>query len=257
MSSPAPDPVSPATLAEFFAGRHIPVYCVADFKTIRAPAGRHPRDLLPSGRTIIIFAVVMPDRLFFGTEREQVDETIAIRNTLESTVYALRDLLERNGSPTEAIVPFLQLVVQEGILKGRLSLKHCAADAGLGTLGDNSLLIHPRYGNRLALAAVVTEQEIEPGPVPGGTATCTHCNRCTDACLAGAIHGGVVTQTSCRNLTDYVPRPLRPLAWWMMRGRWSARLVTVLLNMAASRVKIRGTCTACMTACPHFKIPER
>ncbi len=257
MSLSAPNPVSPATLAEFFAGRHIPVYCVADVETIRAPAGRHPRDLLPAGRTIIIFGAVMPDRLFFGTEREQAEETNTIKNTLESTAYALRDLLELNGFPTEAIVPFLQLVVQGGILRGRLSLKHCAADAGLGILGDNSLLIHPRYGNRLALAAVITEMEIEPDPVTGGTATCRHCHRCTDACAAGAINGGVVTQISCRNLTGYVPRPLRPLAWRMMRGRWSARLVTVLLNMAASRVEIRGTCSACMTACPYFKIPER
>ncbi|HII99899.1 MAG TPA: hypothetical protein HA272_11755 [Methanoregula sp.] len=257
MSSPAPVPVSPATLADFFAGRHIPAYCVADVKTIRAPAGRHPRDILPSCRTIIIFAVVMPDRLFFGTERQQSEETNAIRNTLESTASALRGLLEQNGSPTEAIVPFLQLVVQHGILRGQLSLKHCAADAGLGTLGDNSLLIHPRYGNRLALAAVITELAIEPGPATGVTAACLHCNRCIEACAAGAIHGGVVTQTSYRNLTDYVPRPLRPLAWRMMQGRWSARLVTVLLNLAASHVEIRGTCTACMTACPYFKIPEQ
>ncbi len=257
MSSPVPVPVSPATLADFFAGRHIPAYCVADVRTIRAPAGRHPRDILPSCRTIIIFAIVMPDRLFFGTEREQSEATNAIRNTLESTAYSLRDLLEREGSASVAVVPFHQFVVQDGILRGRLSLKHCAADAGFGILGDNSLLIHPRYGNRLALAAAVTEQEIEPGPLQAGTATCTHCNRCTDACPAGAIRCGVVTQTSCRNLTDYVPHPLRPLAWRMMRGTWSARLVTVLLNMTASRVEIRGTCTACMTACPHFKIPER
>lgn len=199
----------------------------------------------------------MPDRFFFGTEQEQSEETNAIRSTLESTASALRDLLERSGSRTETIVPFQQLVIEDGILRGRLSLKHCAADVGLGTLGDNSLLIHPRYGNRLALAAVVTEQAIEPGPATGVAAACLHCNRCVTACAAGAIHGGVVTQTLCRNLTDYVPRPLRPLAWRMMRGRWSARLVTVLLNMAASHVEIRGTCTACLTACPYFKIPER
>jgi epoxyqueuosine reductase len=257
MCSPASGPVTFDALSRFFAEQKVPVFSVADISQILAPAGRHPRDILPSCRTIIIFAVVMPDRFFFGTGKEQSDATNRIKKVLESTAYALRDLLEQNGSRTEAIVPFLRLVIEDGNLRGRLSLKHCAADAGLGTLGDNSLLIHPRYGNRLALAAVVTEQAIGTGPATGGTAACTHCNRCTDACAAGAIRGGVVTQTSCRNLTDYVPRPFRPLAWRMMRGRWSARLVTVLLNMAASRVEIRGTCTACMTVCPHFKIPER
>lgn len=257
MCRPASRPVSPDTLEEFFVGRHIPAYCVADVASIRAPAGRHPRDILPSCHTIIIFGVVMPDRLFSGTEREQSEETNNLRQTLESTAFALRDLLEREGFVSVAIVPFLQLVVQDGILRGRLSLKHCAADAGFGTLGDNGLLIHPRYGNRLALAAVVTEGVTGPGPALIGTAACTHCNRCATACTAGAVHNGVVTQTLCRNLTDYVTRPLRPLAWRLMRGRYSARLITVLLNAAASCVEIRGTCTACMTACPHFKIPER
>jgi len=257
MSTLASVHISPATLADFFAVRHIPAYCVADVGIIRAPAGRHPRDILPSCRTIIIFGVVMRDRLFFGTEREQSEETNNIKQTLESTRFALRDLLKREGFASVAVVPFLQLVVEDGILRGRLSLKHCAADAGFGTLGENGLLIHPRYGNRLALAAVVTDGVIGPGPVQAGTATCTHCNRCARACTTGAIHDGIVTQTLCRNLTDYVPRPLRPLAWQLMRGRWSARLVTVLLNAAASCVEIRGTCTTCMTACPHFKIPEQ
>lgn len=257
MCRPASSPVSPDTLEEFFAGRHIPAYCVADVGIIRAPAGRHPRDILPSCRTIIIFGVVMPKRLFSGTESEQSEETNNLKQTLESTASALRDHLKREGFDSIAVVPFLQLVVEDGILRGRLSLKHCAADAGLGTLGDNGLLIHPRYGNRLALAVVVTEGVIGPGPVQAGTATCTHCNRCARACTTGAIHDGVVTQTLCRNLTDYVPSLFRPLAWRLMRGRYSARLVTVLLNAAASCVDIRGTCTACMTACPHFKIPER
>lgn len=246
--------ISPDTLAEFFAGRHIPAYCVADVTALRAPAGRHPRDILPSCRTIIIFGVVMPDRFFFGTGREQSEETNAIKNTLESTASELRDLLERGGSVSAAIVPFLQLVVADGILRGRLSLKHCAADAGFGILGDNDLLIHPRYGNRLALAAVLTDEAIGPGPSTDGTAACTHCNRCAQACTAGAIHDGVVTQTLCRNLTDYVPTTLRPLTWRLMRGRYSARIATMLLNKAASCIEIRGTCTACLTACPHFKI---
>ncbi|MCK9630471.1 MAG: hypothetical protein M0R30_02415 [Methanoregula sp.] len=257
MSSPASVPVSPDTLADFFSGRHITAYCVADVAAIGAPAGRHPRDLLPCCRTIIIFGVVMPDRFFSGTEREQSEETNAIKHALESTTYALRDLLERWGSRSVAIVPFHHLVVEDGILRGRLSLKHCAADAGFGTLGDNGLLIHPRYGNRLALAAVLTDEVIGPFPTSDGTAACTHCNRCVTACKAGAIHDGVVTQTLCRNLTDYVPTLFRPLAWRLMRGRYSARLITVLLNTAVSCVEIRGTCTACMTACPYFKIPER
>ena len=243
---------SPEEIARYFAERKIPVYCIARADAIRAPAGRHPRDILPGCRTIIIFGIPMPDRLFSGTEAEQVAETDRLREALESSATGLRDILVQAGAASEAILPSLPLKVEEGILRGRLSLKHCAADAGFGTIGDNTLLVHPRYGNRLALAAVLTAMALDPLPIPAPLPECTHCNRCATACPDGAIHDGAVRQTLCRNLSDYVPRPVRPLAWRLMRGRYSARIATVLLNMAASCFEIRSTCSACVTACPYF-----
>lgn len=244
------------TLAHFFVKRQVPAFCVAETEKLNAPAGRRPCDILPSCMSIILFGVVMTDCLLTGPPRERASELHRLTEQLESTARDLGDLLQKSGAAAVTISPSLPFIVAEGKLRGILSLKHCAADAGFGTLGDNTLLIHPEYGNRLALAAVITDMAIAPTP-PAALPACTHCGRCQAACPAAAVHDGIFEITLCKNLTDYVPRPLRPLAWRLMRGRYSARIITWLLNGAARYYDLQATCTSCMTACPHFKIQER
>jgi len=257
MSDQFPGNISPDDIGRFFTGRNTDAFCIADTDRILAPSGRHPRDLLPGCRSVILFGTFMTDRLFSGTDAERAEETVRIRAVLESAAFALRDLFMQSGSAAEAILPSFPLKLERGRLQGRLSLKACAADAGFGTLGDNSLLIHPQYGNRLALAAVITEQHSIPSPAPDLLPACTHCHRCVTACPERAIQDGSVDQTRCRNLTEYVPPGLRPLTWRLMRGRWSACFVAALLNSAGAHLAISSPCVTCMTACPHFNKERR
>ncbi|MDD1694876.1 MAG: hypothetical protein LUQ71_09150 [Methanoregula sp.] len=252
MCNKPPGDVSPDDIGRFFVSRNIDAFRIADADRVMAPSGRHPHNLLPGCRTIILFGTFMTDRLFSGTDEERAEETDRIRAVLESAAIALRDWLTQSGCASEAILPSFPLKVEGGRLRGMLSLKHCAADTGFGMIGDNTLLIHPVYGNRLALAAVITKRQIIPLPVPDVLPACTHCHRCVTACPENAICDGIVDQTRCRNLTDYIPRLLRPLSWQLVRGKQGARLITVLLNGVGAHRVIRSTCTACMTACPHF-----
>ncbi|NMB79690.1 MAG: epoxyqueuosine reductase [Methanomicrobiales archaeon] len=242
-------------IARFFSGRKIDAYGIAEVSRIHAPAGRHPRDLLAGCRTIIIIGTLMPDRIF--TDAGRTEATREIKETLESAAADCTGWLVHAGAGAVPIMPSLPMKIEDGKLRGLLSLKHCAADAGFGTLGDNTLLVHPVFGNRLALAAVLTNLALDPTPLAATLPACTHCNRCVKACPEGAIQGGTVDITKCRNMTDYIPGPLRGVSWKLMRGKMSGRILTSLLNAAGPYLAIESGCTACMIACPYFQIEKR
>ena len=84
--------------------------------------------------------------------------------------------------------------------RGLLSMKHLAVQAGLGSLGKNTLFIHRRFGNLLTLGVILTDLELHSDPLSRNLCI-TDCRKCIEACPVSAIEDGSVNQKLCREHT--------------------------------------------------------
>lgn len=79
-----------------------------------------------------------------------------------------------------------QLLAQVHLDTSPILEKSYARQAGLGWIGRNSLLIHPKYGSGLFLCEILINFPLEPYP-PFTMDGCQNCHRCLKACPTQAI----------------------------------------------------------------------
>jgi len=90
-----------------------------------------------------------------------------------------------------------------------LAEKALAVRAGLGFIGRNHLLIHPRLGPQILLGEIVTTAALRPDEPVGGS--CGQCNRCLQACPTGALRpDGFLDARRC---TSYLTQYGAPEEW--------------------------------------------
>ncbi|HPD76647.1 MAG TPA: 4Fe-4S binding protein [Methanoregulaceae archaeon] len=237
------------SLAQFFDSHAVDEFAVVPSSAIAAPPGRRPADLLPACRTMIVFGKVMGDELFEGSVAETAPRIAAFKQHLAGISHNLSRMLEESGA---AAMPVTSVAVKDGRLVGGLSFKHCAADAGLGEIGDNGLLLSPRYGIRLGLGAVLTDREIPAmTPARNPVRLCTHCGLCIRACPTRALTTDGIDSFRCLNITGALPGPVASLFERLMGVKALEEPLTRLANRVAAKSAAR--CSECLVACPLFR----
>ena len=82
--------------------------------------------------------------------------------------------------------------------KGGLFLKDAAVLAGLGIIGNSNLLLHPEWGSRIRLRAILINATLEPSKRLKDFAPCDDCdNRCHTACPQNAFAQGCYSRPEC------------------------------------------------------------
>ncbi len=184
---------------------------------VNAPGGHHPADILPSCRSVIVLAGILP----VGTLSQDVLTYTAIRNELVKKMTAVArkvaTAIRKQGYDTQAITS-LGGSYEKGRLHGHISLKHAGELAGLGKIGRNYLLTNDKAGNQLWLSAVLLSASLQADALATYT-VCDECGRCVTACPSKALEKpSVFAVKSCDKVCCKTIKGKLALRCWACRN---------------------------------------
>lgn len=117
-----------------------------------------------------------PTRLYFHHYRQA-------NALLDHVAMRVTNFIQQQGFGALPI-PASQIVDWEK-QTAHLSHKKIAQMAGIGWLGRNNLIVHPRYGSQIRLVTILTDMPLKVDKKL--KTTCAKCKTCVITCPAGAI----------------------------------------------------------------------
>lgn len=157
-----------------------------------------PTDLLPGAKSVVVIArKILDGACDLPLENEQRHE--AFHRMFPTSIqlsgldinligYRVAVFIERKGHQAVMVRAYYGAPMDEerrGMF-GDFNMMRAGYEAGLGTIGDNLLLITPKFGPRVWILPIMTTAELEPdGRIKEDL--CSHCNLCIENCPTGFL----------------------------------------------------------------------
>ena len=187
-----------------------------------------PRQILPECKSILVLAtpysppsaLQSPDALpGSGTSEASAVEADGMRGLVASYAWGAdyHDVLPER---MKELVQFIEAQVGGPVRNrwytdtGPILERDLAQRAGIGWIGKNTCLIHPKHGSYFLLSEILLDLALEPDP-PFTTDHCGTCTRCIDACPTDCILPDRTIDATCCisyltiELKDDIPTELR------------------------------------------------
>jgi epoxyqueuosine reductase len=150
-----------------------------------------PRQILPECKSILVLATPYHPPLLAKHSRREQGEGLGVRGRIAS--YAWGDDYH-NVLPArmKALVQFVEEQVGCPVKNrwytdtGPILERDLAQRAGIGWIGKNTCLIHPKQGSYFLLSEILLDLALEPD-TPFVTDHCGTCTRCIEACPTDCI----------------------------------------------------------------------
>jgi len=213
-----------------------------------------PEDILPECKTSIVVALRWSDPLVDGLPELRAMYSrmmIMMNNQIDQALLHVARFITKKGFlalPVHASDPY-----DLSELKGILSHKHAAVQAGLGEFGLNNLLLTPQFGPRQRFGQVLTDAKL----IPDNPLNANLCESTVSQCHFACIH--ICPKNFIPNDYERDPGIMKTAVW---RG-------TDIDKAGCSYYQDRGLprmgrngytfrCGLCINACPvGSDVPER
>ncbi len=170
-----------------------------------APKGFHPCDSYRDCKSVIVIGIALPKGVYevkpdliYGHFNDMTCQNVD-RIVLMATKL-IEDVSGGIAVPMPCDGPYEYWDSEKMEGRGLISMRHAAVNAGIGTLGKNTLLMNAKYGNRLIVGAILTNLELQSDEY--AASSCLEgCNLCVKSCPVQALDGESVIQKLCRNNT--------------------------------------------------------
>lgn len=220
--------------------------------------------ILPSAKSVMVVAAKHSlTALKSATLQVMQFDTIHTYGEVACAAHKSARFLEAQGFASAAVPAFLPIDMKDPKkgMRGEICWRRAGVRAGLGSYGENGLLVTKEYGAAVRLSGLVTAADLDPDS-PLNENICDKCMGCVGGCPSNALSGGgKINKKLCGDhifqfgfrkfqkfMKGFVEKPkeemLRTIDGYDLRELWQTFMTGNYYY-----------CCECQTKCPATRLP--